>query len=43
MWRIGLILHALSYLLWILIGTALIMFALDSCARFVVGGIEAIS
>lgn len=43
MWRIGQILHAASYLLWMLIGTALVMFALDGCAQFVVGGFEAIT
>lgn len=42
MWRIGQILHAFSYLLWMLIGIAVVMFALDGCARFVAGGLEAL-
>ncbi len=43
MWRLGLLLHAASQILWMLIGIALVMFLLDGCARFVIGGFEAIT
>ncbi|WP_272897612.1 hypothetical protein [Sphingopyxis witflariensis] len=42
MWKLGQILHAASYLLWMLIGIAVAMFALDGCATFVAGGIDAL-
>lgn len=43
MWRIGLWLHALSYVLWTLIVMAGIVFLLDAAARFVAAGFEAIT
>jgi hypothetical protein len=43
MWRLGLLLHAVSYLLWLLIAIGATMFVLDRCATFVAGGLDAIA
>lgn len=43
MWRIGLVLHAAAYILWMLLAIVAVMFLLDGCATFIAGGIEAVT